>query len=534
LSSGNGQLNPHHNNAGEMNESRLMMEPLAAFDQNGDVVPILAAAIPSVASATLDPKGSFAIWQLKKDVLWHDGRPFSADDVIFTWEYTADSASGTTTRANYTNVAPIDKLDELRVKINFKDPTPIWQLPFVGQFGTVLPKHIMEPFKGQKSREAPFNQRPIGTGPFKIVDFRSGDLVSVELFDKYHLPNRPFFDRVEFKSGGSEALTAARAVLQTGEFDFSYNLQFGIDKTTMTSLEQGGVGQTIKWAGISTEHLQLNPTDPNVEVDGERSSIKTKHPFFGDPQVRQAVALAVDRKLLADQFGPLGATPAVYMAFNHPRYMPDPTESKWAYDAARANQMMDAAGWAKGADGVRAKAGTRMRVLYQSAAGTAQQEMQAVIKKNLEAIGFEVELMAVPGNVFTAADPNNPDNYYHFYADIQGFSANLGSPDPQTHMSRWISSRIPQKVNNFGAGNNTARYQNAEFDQAYDQAQKELDPEKRAALFRRMNELVTNDAVIIPLFHRTGVSAANKKLVGPQLSPWDALDWNIAYWYRTP
>ena len=201
------------------------------------------------------------------------------------------------------------------------------------------------------------------------------------LFDNYHVPNRPFFDRVEFKSGGSEALLAARAVLQTGEFDFSYNLQFGIDNATMLNLEQGGVGQIIKWAGISTEHLQLNPTDPNTEVDGERSSVQSKHPFFGDPQVRQAVALAVDRKLVAEQFGPLGATPAVYMAFNHARYLPDPTERKWAYDPLKANQLLDAAGWLKGADGVRAKAGTRVHVLYQSAAGTAVQDMQAVIKK---------------------------------------------------------------------------------------------------------------------------------------------------------
>ena len=250
--------------------------------------------------------------------------------------------------------------------------------------------------------------------------------------------------------------------------------------------------------------------------------------------MRQAVALAFDRKLLAAQFGPLGATPAVYMMFNHARFLPDPSESKWAYDPARANQLLDAAGWVKGSDGVREKDGKRMQVLYQLASGTALQEMQAVIKKNLEAIGFAVELKSVPGNVFTAADPNNTDNYYHFYADIQGYSANLGSPDPQTHASRWISSRIPQKANNYGAGNNTARYQNAEYDQAYEQSQKELDPDKRAALFKRMNELISSDAVIIPLFHRTGISASNKKLVGPLLSPWDALDWNIAYWYKTP
>ncbi|HTE87182.1 MAG TPA: ABC transporter substrate-binding protein, partial [Dehalococcoidia bacterium] len=177
--------------------SRLFTEPLAAWDPDGNPFPILAAEIPSIEKGTLDKEGKSVTWKLKKAVQWHDGQPFTADDVIFTWQYTTDPATGSTRIANYSNVAAIDKIDDSTVKISFKDPTPYWQIAFFAGEGHVLPKHVLEPFKGKEARNAPFNLKPVGTGPYKIVDFRSGDLIIAEINQNYHVPNRPFFDRVE-------------------------------------------------------------------------------------------------------------------------------------------------------------------------------------------------------------------------------------------------------------------------------------------------------------------------------------------------
>src|SRR2546426_122093 len=88
----------------------------------------------------------------------------------------------------------------------------------------LIPKHVFEPFKGARSREAPANLRPVGTGAYRFVDFKPGDVVRGELNAVYHVPNRPFFDAIEMKGGG-DAASAARAVLQTGEYDYAWNMQ---------------------------------------------------------------------------------------------------------------------------------------------------------------------------------------------------------------------------------------------------------------------------------------------------------------------
>ncbi|MFN8556353.1 MAG: ABC transporter substrate-binding protein, partial [Dehalococcoidia bacterium] len=204
--------------------SRLFLEPLASIDQDGNIVPILAAEAPSVAKNTLDKDGKFVIWKLKPNVTWHDGQKFTADDVVFTFQYASDPDTAATSSGAYTNVASVEKVDDLTVKVNFKSPTLEWTAPFVSNNGLILPKHVHEKFKGKESRNAPANLKPVGTGPYKIVEFRPNDIVIAEINDKYHVENRPFFDRVEMKGGG-DAVSAARATLQTGEYDYAWNLQ---------------------------------------------------------------------------------------------------------------------------------------------------------------------------------------------------------------------------------------------------------------------------------------------------------------------
>jgi peptide/nickel transport system substrate-binding protein len=111
----------------------------------------------------------------------------------------------------------------------------------------------------------------VGTGPYKIVEFKPGDVARYEINMQYHVPNRPFFDSVELKGGG-DATSAARAVLQTGEFDFAWNMQ--VEHQVLTGLERGGKGKAVVTSGSNVEHIQVNFTDPWTEVEGERSSVK--------------------------------------------------------------------------------------------------------------------------------------------------------------------------------------------------------------------------------------------------------------------
>ena len=156
------------------------------------------------------------IWKLKPGVKWHDGKPFTADDVVFTWEYAADPASATYTTRTYRDIK-VEKIDDLTVKVIFPKPRPFWAEAFVGAGGQILPKHHFGEYKGAKSREAPANLKPVGTGPYKFVDFKPGDILIGERFADYHVKNQPHFDTIEVKGGG-DAVSAARAVLQTGEY----------------------------------------------------------------------------------------------------------------------------------------------------------------------------------------------------------------------------------------------------------------------------------------------------------------------------
>lgn len=524
-------LNRHLSSGVKDNDaSRLFTEPLAAWDPNANLIPTLAAELPSVDKGTLDKDGKSVTWKLKPGVQWHDGQPFSADDVIFTWQYIVDPATAATSAGSYQNIDMVEKIDDATVKITFKEPTPLWHAAFTGN-DHVFPKHVLEAYKGQNARNAPFNLKPVGTGPYKIVDFRPGDVTIAEINQNYHVPNRPFFDRVELKGGG-DATSAARAVLQTGDYDYGWNMQVADD--LLLSLEKGSNGRTAIFPGSGTESIHLNLTDPNVEVDGERSSIKTKHPFFSDLKVRQAFALAINRKAVAEQlYGRQGAA-ATYVVFNPKKFMPDGT---FEYNLQKAAQMLDAAGWKKGPDGIRSKDGKKMKVLYQTSVNDVRQNTQAIVKKDLESLGIQVELKSVNADVYFGGDPGNPDNTNHFYADMQMYNILL-PPDPQSYLSRWSTTRsgtpgdnIAQKSNGWSAANVT-RYQNPEYDKTWLQARTELDPIKRADLLKKLVQTIFEEAPSIPVVNRFGVSVAKNNLGGIDPGPFDSDLWNLSYWYR--
>jgi peptide/nickel transport system substrate-binding protein len=521
-------LNVHLSTGTKDNDaSRVVHEPLASFNRDGDFVPILAEEIPSFDNGGLARDGSSVTWHLKKGVVWHDGKPFTADDVIFTWEYAADPATGAVTGGSYQNIKHIDRLDEHTVKVVFSEPTPFWYDAFFGVRGQILPKHLTAEYAGQHSRNSPYNLKPVGTGPYRVVEFKPGDVGLFELNPTYHVANRPFFDAVELKGGG-DAASAARAVIQTGEFDFAWNLQ--VEKDVLERLErQGTRGRVVLFPGANVEHIQLNRSDPWTEVDGERSSLKAPHPFLTDVLVRRAYNAAVDRRTIAEQLYGAGGEPTSNYVDSPKRFQSPNT--RWEYDLEKAAQWLDQAGWKRGGDGIRVKDGRRMRVLFQTAVNPVRQKTQAIIKKSFEQLGVEVELKAVNANAYFSSDPGNPDTYAHFYADIQMYSNGPGSPDPQAHMNRFVSSQIAQKANNW-SGRNITRWANGEYDRIWKQAEGELDPVKRAAQIIQLNDLLIEDVVVIPVVWRTQLRAVSHKLRGLGLTAWDSDCWDLAYWYR--
>ena len=520
-------LNPHFaNGTKDQDASRIFYEPLASYDPDGNLVPVLAAEVPSPQNGGVSKDGLSVTWRLKKNVTWHDGKPFTADDVVFNWEYVNDPGTSAVTIGQYRDIAKIDKLDSHTVKLSFKTPTPFWSAAFCGPTGMIIPKHLFQPFKGDKSREAPTNLKPVGTGPYRFVDFKPGDIVRGELHPTYHVANRPFFDQIEMKGGG-DAPSAARAVLQTGEFDYAWNMQ--VEDEILRRWEQGGKGRADIVSGGNIEHIQLNNTDPWTEVDGERSSIKTKHPTLSDPAVRQALNVLVDRGSIQEEiYGRTGIATANFV--NAPaRYVSKNT--KWEFNVDKANQILDAAGWKRGADGIRAKDGKKLKFVYQTSINAPRQKTQQIVKQACTKAGIDVELKSVTANVFFSSDPANLDTFPHFSTDLQMFTTTMTQPDPQRFMDQFVSWEVASKENKW-AGRNPTRWRNEEYDRTWKAAEAEMDPVKRAAHFIKMNDLLIQNIVVIPAVFRPRVAAVSNRMRDVVQSGWDGDFWALAYWLK--
>ncbi len=516
-------LNPHFATGTKDEEgTAVFFEPLARWDPEGNLVPVLAAELPSRDNGGLSADGKSVTWKLKRGVTWHDGTPFTADDVVFNWQYASDTATAAVTAGRYLGMK-VEKIDAATVRVVFDKPAPFWP----GSYSSVrlIPKHLHAAYGGAKSRDAPANLKPVGTGPYKFVEFKPGDLLRAELYAGYHQPGKPYFDSLELKGGG-DAPSAARAVLQTGEYDYAWNLQ--VEDEILKRLENGGKGRVAFVEGGAIEAILLNHADPAAEVDGERASPKSQHPLFSDPAVRQAVGLLVDRAGVQQFIYGRAGVPTTNYLNNPQRYRSRNTRGEFSIDKASA--VLEAAGWKRGANGIREKNGRKLALLFQTSTNAPRQKTQAIFKQAAGKAGIEVELKAVVGSVFFSSDVGNPDTYGKFWADIEMYTRSQGLPDPERLMQAFCSWEISSKANKW-LRVNLNRWRSDDYDQAYRAAEVELDPVKRTALFIRMNDLVCNDGYVIPLVYRPDVAGLANKLVAP-LSGWDNHLGSLADWTR--
>jgi peptide/nickel transport system substrate-binding protein len=536
-------LNPHLTTSiKDADACRVTYEPLASFDKDGNLIPFLAAEIPSLENGDLDPGGEWVIWKLKQDVRWSDGEPFTADDVLFTYDYIMNPDVEAATTYAYDAVESVEVVDDYTVRVNFKGPNPAWTLPFIGYEGMILPCHVFEPYNNADAREAPANILPVGTGPYYVLPpgikpqevlFLGTQLMETNkiVFEPnpyFREEDKPYFSRVELRGGGT-VNEAARLVLQEGLVDFAYNL--ALPAEALEALEAAGAGEAVANFGATVEMFELNRTDPNKETaDGERASVQFPHPFFADKTVRQAFSYAVDREAIAALYGPAGRPESNILVA--PDLYASPNTS-YEFNLEKAADLLDQAGWVDSdGDSVRDKDGVKMRVLYQTSENEIRQETQRIVKEALESIGVEVELKFVDAATYLGGDPDNPNTVEHFYADIQTYDISSISPDPGGYMQFWTCAQIPQKENDWLAGLNTTRSCNPDYDALYEESTRELDPEKRQPMFIQMNDMLIEDVVMVPLVRIARISGVNSNIEGVDMTPWDSALWNIKDWRR--
>jgi peptide/nickel transport system substrate-binding protein len=525
-------LNPHlTQGTKDFIAARFCCEPLMTVSGDGVFSPVLAAEVPTKENGGLGADGKTVTYKLKQGVKWADGEPFTADDVLFTYQYVTNKETAATTYGTYADLDNVEVVDPMTVRLTFKQATGGWYVPFTGTNGMVVPKHALANYNGATSRDAPFNLKSFGTGPYTVQEFKPGDVVTLVANTNYREPNKPAFSQIDIKGGG-DAVSAARAVLQTGEYDYAWNLQ--VEAQVLNGLLQGGKGDLVLGAGGGVEQILFNMTDPNTEVDGERSSLKTKHPFLTDLKVRQAMALAIDRDTMAKQlYGQTGDGSANVLT------TPTNLASKntaFEFNIAKANQMLDDAGYKKGSDGVRVTPeGTRMHVVYQTTINSLRQKEQDIVKQGWQQIGIETELKSVDAGVFFSADAGNPDTSGHFYTDVEMLTATFDAPFPLAYMKRYYGENADQDIaqqSNKWSPPNYMRWSNDDFNKLYDQVKTETDVQKASQIWMQLNDIVVNNYISVPLIDRKSADGKLKTLSGPNLSPFEPWSWNIADWTK--
>ena len=516
----------------DQDASRLVSEPLAALDPDGKPVPVLAAEIPTLENGGVAKDQKSITWKLRPDIKWSDGTPFTADDVVFTWQYIADPKTAAATSETADGVTNVEAKDPNTVVVSFKDPNPYPYQLFVSARGSILQKNQFKDFIGEKAKDAPGNLAPIGTGPYKVVDFKPGDVVTYTMNENYRDPNKPYFKDVQLKGGG-DATSAARAVFQTGEVDYAWNLQ--VEQQVLNQLSQGGKATLQTALSPNVERLLINFADPSPDQGDNRAEPTTKHPFFSDLNVRKAFAMAVDRKAMAEQlYGPTGQA-SCNIITSPPDVVSKNTDGMdvCQNNVEQANQLLDQAGWTRGSDGIRQKNGVRMHVVYQTTVNPLRQKEQDIVKAGWEKLGVEVELKSVDAGVFFSSDAGNPDTAAHFYTDVEMYTNGAATPDQTQYVALWSSDQIASKANQWH-GNNYHRWSNSDYDAIYNQLKTETDTAKRRDLIIKANDLLVSQVVVIPLVARTQpTDGISKQIQGDIPNPWDSVLWNVADWVKT-
>jgi peptide/nickel transport system substrate-binding protein len=527
----------------------LVSESLMVRGPQGQLIPNLVTAVPTVENGMLAGDLASVTFDLLPGVLWSDGEPFTAADVAFTLEWILDrtinpstegsaapgepTTNGAVMKALYETVASYTVNGDTSITITFTQPNPAWSDGYTGAGRSVIyPKHILAG-GGQEAMDA-FLVNPIGTGPYKVEEFIPNDRVVYTVNDAYREPTKPYFNRVVL-SGGGDAGAAARAVVQVGDFDYGWNM--AIEPELATSLSGNDTpGVLLVAPSLGIERININFSDPRVEVDGQRSEMHTPHPILSDRAVRQSMNLAIDRQLIANSFFFGGQEePAVENVLSGVPIMAAPG-NRVVFDPDEAVRLLEAAGWVMDGE-VRRKDGQELALTFQATINQVRQKVQQVVKSNLEAIGFRIDLVQTDASVFFDRAAGNDQGYTSFPSDLNMVRSSVGALPPVAYMLQWYAGddgkNIAQASNGW-TGRNVQRYSNAEYDEVFRQALVESDPDEQAALFIALNDLLLQDVAVLPLVRVRNRVAVARTLNQENLalSPYEWDYWNIVNWNR--
>ena len=424
--------------------------------------------------------GVAVTYRLHPDATWGDGTPVTSADVVFTWETALREGTGFAAREEYARILKIDVIDAKTFTLHVDRLTYTYN----AFGGAILPAHLeaaqaVEP--AEYRNRTLYDTRPtepgLWYGPYRISEVASGSHVVLEPNPTWYGP-KPAFGRIVVRV--IENTAALRANLLSGAIDYvSGQVGFNTDEALAFERDDGGTFNVSFVPSLVYEHVDFN-------LDSV---------YFRDRRVRQALMYAIDREALVDAL--FGGKQQVAHSLMHPLAPGfDPDVMTYAYDAARAAQLLDEAGWKPGPDGIRVNAdGDHLSFPLMTTAGSRVRELvQQVLQAQFRDVGVEALIRNQPARVFfgeTVSHRTNPGlNMYAFLSTPEGVPVEMLRSD-----------RIPSEDNGF-SGQNFPGYRSDRMDELLDTLELELDPGRREAMWSELQRMYAEDLPAMPLYFR--------------------------------
>jgi len=439
----------------------------------------------------VSPDGKKITFHLRKGVTWHDGAPFTSDDVMFTFQRMIDPRTPTAYGEDFRQVRRASAPDPHTFEVEYGRPFA----PALASWGMhVLPKHLLE--KYPDISKSPLNKKPVGTGPYKFVEWKTGEKVVFDANPGY-FEGKPYIARVITRVIPDQATMFLE--LKTG----------GVDIMNLTPPQYTRQTET---AEFRKSFNKFKYTASAYTYLGFRLS----HPFFKDPRVRQAIAYATDKKALIDGVL-LGLGQEATGPYKPGTWAYNPNVRKYPHDPAKAKALLVEAGWKPGKDGTLEKDGRRFEFTVITNAGNeARAKTAAILQQNLAEAGIKMEIRTVEWAAFI----NEFIDKRKFDAVILGWNT---TPDPD-QFDIWHSGKTgPKELNHVG-------YANPEVDRLLDEGRSTFDLEKRKKAYFRIQEILAEEQPYVFLYVPDALPVVQARFRGIEPAP-AGITYNFIQWY---
>lgn len=478
----------------------MISTPLLRVTPGNRLEPYLATEVPTSANGGISADGKTITVKLRKEAVWEDGVPVTSKDAAFTWRTLTAKTSAATSTLGWDRIASVETPDDQTAVFRLTQAyAPFVSVVLAGQFGgRLLPEHTLASVADITKSD--FARKPIGNGPFRVVDWVSGDRITLERNTKFW-GERASLDKVIFKISPDRNVLLAQ--LKSKDLDLVADLT-----EANTEDMRSASGVTVATAASSIiELLNINFNSPD--------DLTKPHPVLADLAVRQAIAYGINRQGLIDGIL-FGKAKLAVNEQDNTRYFN--TDLKpYPFDPAKAKATLDQAGWTVGANGIRAKNGVPARLQLTTSSGNKIREsMQVVIQQQLKDIGFDIVLKNYPpAELFAGCAANGIKQGRKFDLLLDSFGLPGLDPDPT---SFWRSTQIPDCKTRL-AGSNRSGFTTSELDQLLDAQLATADDTKRTEIIKQIQKIIYDNVAALYVYDRLSIVAAADRVKGVTVLP---------------